>query len=71
MPKQPPPAPSASALGLCPTINQISRTPRHWNLTQHLRAARPPPDSSMTLTFNLPKNIVSNGTSPPPQGQQL
>ena len=26
----PPPAPSASAVGPCPTIIQISRTPRHW-----------------------------------------
>ena len=30
MSNQPPPAPTASATGPCPTIIQISRTPRHW-----------------------------------------
>ena len=29
MTKQPPPAPTASAIGSCPTIIQISRMPRH------------------------------------------
>ena len=29
MSKQPPPAPTESAVGPCPTIIQISRTPRH------------------------------------------
>ena len=29
MSKQPPPAPTASAIGPCPTIIQTSRTPRH------------------------------------------
>ena len=43
MSKQPPPAPIASATGPCPTIIQISRTPRHWKFTQHLRTTRPPP----------------------------
>ena len=43
MSKQPPPAPTASATGPCPTIIQISRTPRHWKFTQHLRTTRPPP----------------------------
>ena len=37
MSKQPPPAPTASATGPCPTIIQISRTPQHWKFTQHLR----------------------------------
>ena len=37
MSKQPPPAPTASATGPCPTIIQISRTPRHWKFTQYLR----------------------------------
>ena len=32
-----PPAPTASAVGLCPTLIQISRTPRHWKFTQHHR----------------------------------
>ena len=43
MSKQPPPAPTASATGPCPTIIQISRMPRHWKFTQHLRTTRPPP----------------------------
>ena len=43
MSKQPPPAPTASAIGPCPTIIQTSRTPRHWQFTQHLRTTRPPP----------------------------
>ena len=38
---QPPPAPTASALGPCPTLFQISRTPRHWKFTQHRRIASP------------------------------
>ena len=29
MSKQPPPAPTASTVGPCPTLTQISRTPRH------------------------------------------
>ena len=36
------PAPTASAIGPCPTIIQISRTPRHWKFTQHQRSTRPP-----------------------------
>ena len=43
MSKQPPPAPIASAIGPCPTIIQISRTPRPWKFIQHLRTTRPPP----------------------------
>ena len=43
MSKQPPPAPIASAIGPCPTIIQISRTPRHWKFTQRLHTTRPPP----------------------------
>ena len=43
MSKQPPPAPTARAIGPCPTIIQISRTPQHWKFTQHLRTTRPPP----------------------------
>ena len=30
MSKQPPPAPTASAVSPCPTLFQISRTPRDW-----------------------------------------
>ena len=43
MSKQPPPAPTASAIGLCPPIIQISRTSRHWKFTQDHRTTRPPP----------------------------
>ena len=35
--KQPPTAPTASAIVHCPTIFQISGTPRHWKFTQHYR----------------------------------
>ena len=45
MSKQLPPAPTASALCPCPTIIQISRTPRHWKLTQHHRTTRSLPTS--------------------------
>ena len=45
MSKQPPPAPIASAICPCPTIIHISRTPRHWKLTQHLRTTGPSPCS--------------------------
>ena len=37
-----PPAPTASAVGPCPTFIQISRTPRHWKFTQHHRTTRLP-----------------------------
>ena len=42
MSKQPLPAPTASAVGPCPILIQISRTPRHWKFTQHHRTTRPP-----------------------------
>ena len=42
MSKQPPPAPTASTEGPCPTLSQISRTPRHWKFAQHHRTTRPP-----------------------------
>ena len=43
MSKQPPPAPTESTVGPCPTIIQISRTPRHWESTQHHRTTQLPP----------------------------
>ena len=43
MSKQPQPAPTASAVGPCPTIIQISRTPRHWKFTQHHHTTRQSP----------------------------
>ena len=42
MSKQPPPAPTVSAIGPCPTIMQISRTPQHWKFTQYHHTTRPP-----------------------------
>ena len=51
MSKQPPPAPTASAVGPCPTLIQISRTPRHWKFTQHHRTTRPPPVRSGSTVF--------------------
>ena len=44
MSKQPPPAPIASAVGPCPTLIQVSRTPRHWKFSQHHRTTRIPQD---------------------------
>ena len=40
---QPPPAPTVSAVGPCPTIIKFSRTPLHWKFTQNHRSTRPPP----------------------------
>ena len=42
MAKQPPPAPTASAVGPCPTLIQIIRTPRHWKFSQHHRTTDHP-----------------------------
>ena len=62
MSKQPPPAPTASAVGPCPTLLQISRTPRNWKFTQHHRTTRPPPGGglyfSKTRTFYKAKHRV-------------
>ena len=38
-----PTAHTASAVGPCPTLIQISRAPRHWMFTQQQRTTRPPP----------------------------
>ena len=45
MSKQPPPAPTASTEGSCPTQIQIIRTPQHWKFAQHhpTRPLPPPP----------------------------
>ena len=59
MSKQPPPAPIASAIGPCPTIIQISRTPQHWKFTQHLRTTRPPPSNDEKLNLILSKVSVN------------
>ena len=57
MSKQPPPTPTASTIGPCPTVIQVSRTPRHCKFTQHLRTTRPP------LLF-LMENPVSKPVDP-------
>ena len=62
-----PPAPTASAVGPCPAIIQISRMPRHQKFTQHHRTTRPPQGGvevinkthefihiSLCCTFSLP-----------------
>ena len=56
MSEQPPHAPTASAIGPCPTIIQIGRTPRHWKFTQHHRT-RPP---QAEADYNEQEN-VGNG----------
>ena len=63
MSKQPPPAPTASAIpvGPCPTIIQISRTTRDWKFTQDHRTTRPPTSLSVLLTILY---FFSSGTSP-------
>ena len=43
MSKQPPPAPTARAVGPCPTLIQTTRTPEHWKFTQDHLTTRPPP----------------------------
>ena len=43
MSKPPPPAPTASAIGPCPTVIQVVGRPRHWKFTQHHRNTRPSP----------------------------
>ena len=43
MSKHPPPAPTASAVGPCPTVIQVVGRPRHWKFTRHHRTTRPPP----------------------------
>ena len=60
MSKQPPPAPTASTVGPCPTLIQISRTPRHWKFTQHHRTTRPPPEVK-ELGYPKKKKTHQNG----------
>ena len=45
MSKQPPLAPTASVVGPCPTLIQISKTPLLWKFTQHHCTTRPTPTS--------------------------
>ena len=51
MSKQLPPAPTASAIGPCPTF--IHRTPWHWKRTQGHRTIRPHPVMKPVKLFHL------------------
>ena len=53
MSKQPQPAPTASAVGPCHTIIQISGMPRHWKFTQHHRTTRPPSEDWTPVTLSV------------------
>ena len=57
--KQPPSAPTASAVSPCPTLIQISRSPRHWKFTQHHRTTRPPPTR---ICVDLEVDLVIKGS---------
>ena len=57
MSKPPPPAPTTSAVGLCPTLIQISRTLRQWKLTQHHHTIRSGRKNSAAL--GIPHGSVS------------
>ena len=45
------PTPPARAVGPCPTLIQISRTPWHWKFTQHHRTTRPPQNENAKLKY--------------------
>ena len=75
MSKQPP-APSASAVGLCPTLNQISRTPRHCKFTQHHRTTRSPlqtMEGSLKVqgSKRWPDELAALGTNLGPAGDEI
>ena len=56
--KQPPPAPTASTIGPCPTVIQVSRTPQHRKFTQHLRTTRPPHDQGFLISSQYSNRVV-------------
>ena len=58
MSKQPPPAPTARAVGPCPTISQIRRTPWHWKFTQHHRTIQPTPPGGEIYVLGSTKHRV-------------
>ena len=45
--------PTASAVGPCLTIIQISRTPRHWMFTKHHCTTRPPPTGIQSIMIRI------------------
>ena len=61
MSKQSPPAPTASAVGPCPTSIQISNpNVPHWKFTQHLRTNRPPPLEEYDGTVSIGGRNITN-----------
>ena len=56
MSKQPPPAPTASVGGPCPTIIQIVGRPGTGSFTQHHRTTRPPLFSYVVAPQKNPLN---------------
>ena len=60
MSEQPPPAPTASTAGPCPTLIQISRTSRHWKFTQHHRTTQPPPSFLELWLLHLTNEANAN-----------
>ena len=69
MSKQPPPpAPTASTVGPCPTVTQIRRTPRHWKFSQHHRTTDYPlMDWQLVASYFTVKSmdIFCSMTKPP------
>ena len=61
MSKQPPPAPTASAVGPCPTLIQISRTPRHWKFTQPTTTPPLPPPNPPNAYTNRLRRLIGDG----------
>ena len=59
--KQSSAAPTASAIGLCPSIIQSSRMPHHWKFTQRHRTTRPPPHDWTSATLSLCENNKQSG----------
>ena len=61
--KQPPSAPTASAVDPCPTLIHFRRTLRHWKSTQHHCATRPPlSDSVIRSETSLITELDRSGT---------
>ena len=64
MSKQTSHAPTASTEGPCPTLIEISRTPRHWKFAQHHCTTRPPLTRNSS-SLNIFKTRINNNVSLP------
>ena len=69
--KQPPPAPTASAVGPCPTLIQTRRTPRTWKFIQDHLTTRPPPQRGRKRREKIEESknvqfLLSSKESKPP-----